>query len=373
MLGTRPEAIKLAPVVHALKDCRQPVVVATTGQHPDLAVSMLAEVGLHPDIDLGASRAGSSPAQLLASVLQLLPPVIVAHRPGLVLVQGDTVSALAGALAAAYAQVPVGHVEAGLRTYDRDEPFPEEMQRCLISGLSAIHFAPTQAAVAALLREGVDRSAIHMTGNTGIDALLATAQRLEGNPELRALMEARFPFVARAARPLVLLTAHRRESIGPRLRDVARAVARLATSGACEFVLPLHPNPAVSGILAPMLSGVGGVHMVPPVEHGALVWLMQRCRLVLTDSGGLQEEAPALGLRVLVLREVSERPEAIEAGVAELVGTRPERIDSAVRAALAKPPIQPVFPYGDGKAARRIAEILVRWFGVFRAPRAEAV
>lgn len=372
VLGTRPEAIKLAPVIRALQERRQPVVVALTGQHPDLAVSMLAEVGIHPDIDLAACRSTGSPSQLLASILQLLPPVIVAHRPAIVLVQGDTVSALAGALAAAYAQVAVGHVEAGLRSLDRDEPFPEEMQRVVISSLASVHFAPTQRAVAALLREGHDRASIHLTGNTGIDAVMMTAQRLRANAELRALMEARFPFVARARRPLVLLTAHRRESIGPRLREVARAVERLARGRVCEFVLPLHPNPAVASILGPALSDVPGVHVVPPVEHAALVWLMQKSQLVLTDSGGLQEEAPALGLRVLVLRDVSERPEAVEMGVAELVGTRAGRIVAAVRSGLAQPPIVPVFPYGDGRAARRIADVLLGWSGMLATPRATA-
>lgn len=373
ILGTRPEAIKLAPVINALRDRRQPVVVAVTGQHPDLAISMLAEVGIHPDIDLAANRTGASPAQLLAAILQLLPPVLVAHRPGLVLVQGDTISAIAGALAAAYAQVPVGHVEAGLRSRDRDEPFPEEMQRIVISSLAALHFAPTEAAVRALHREGIDPATVHMTGNSGIDALLATTRRLRSMPELGALMEARFPFVARAARPLVLFTAHRRESIGPRLRAISRAVERLARMGVCEVVLPLHPNPAVSGILGPSLSGVPGIHVIPPVEHAAMVWLMQHCDLVLTDSGGLQEEAPALGRRVLVLREVSERPEAVDVGAAEIVGTRTDRIVSAVRQALKLPPIAPVFPYGDGHAGRRIADILVRWFGVSTLPREEAV
>jgi UDP-N-acetylglucosamine 2-epimerase (non-hydrolysing) len=373
VLGTRPEAIKLAPVINALRDRRQPVVVAVTGQHPDLAISMLAEVGIHPDIDLGASRTGASPAQLLASILQLLPPVLVAHRPGLVLVQGDTVSALAGALTAGYAQVPVGHVEAGLRSRDRDEPFPEEMQRVVISSLAALHFAPTEAAARALHREGIDPAAVFMTGNSGIDALIATARRLCATPELASLMEARFPFVARAARPLVLFTAHRRENIGPRLRGISRAVERLARMGVCEIVLPMHPNPAVSGILAPALSGVPGIHIIPPVEHTALVWLMQHCDLVLTDSGGLQEEAPALGRRVLVLREVSERPEAVDVGAAEIVGTRTDRIVTAVRQALKLPPIAPVFPYGDGHAGRRIADILVRWFGFSAHPREEAI
>jgi UDP-N-acetylglucosamine 2-epimerase (non-hydrolysing) len=373
VLGTRPEAIKCAPVVNALRDRRQPVVVALTGQHPDLAISMLAEVGIHPDIDLGANRTGGSPAQLLASILQLLPPVIVAHRPGLVLVQGDTVSALAGALAAGYAQVPVGHLEAGLRTYDRDEPFPEEMQRAVITSLSALHFAPTETAVRALHREGIDQESVFMTGNSGIDALLATVRRLGSTPELVSLMEARFPFVARAARPLVLMTAHRRESIGPRLRSICRAVERLARMGVCEIVLPMHPNPAVSGILAPSLSGIPGIHIVPPVEHAAMVWLMQNCQLVMTDSGGLQEEAPALGRRVLVLRDVSERPEAIDVGAAEIVGTRTDRIVNAVRKAVKLPPIAPVFPYGDGHAGRRIADILVRWFGFSAQPRQEAV
>ncbi len=372
VLGTRPEAIKLAPVIEALRARRQPVVVAATGQHADLAGSMLAEVGLHPDIELGACRAGSTPSQMLASVLQLLPPVLVAHRPGLVLVQGDTVSALAGALAAAYAQVPVGHVEAGLRTHDRDEPFPEELQRAVISTLAVLHFAPTARAAAVLAREGHDPATIHLTGNTGIDALLQTVERLRA-PDLQALMEARFPFVARARRPLVLLTAHRRESIGPRLREIARAAERLVRAGLCEVVLPLHPNPAVAGILGPALSGVPGIHVVPPLDHAAVVWLLQRCRLVLTDSGGLQEEAPALGVRALVLRDVTERPEAVELGAAELVGTRAGRIVAAARAALARPPIAPVFPFGDGRAGGRIADIIIGWFGVSPAPQAATV
>ncbi|MFN3590669.1 MAG: non-hydrolyzing UDP-N-acetylglucosamine 2-epimerase [Thermaurantiacus sp.] len=373
VLGTRPEAIKCAPVINALRDRRQPVVVALTGQHPDLAIAMLAEVGIHPDIDLGANRTSASPAQLLASILQLLPPVMVAHRPGLVLVQGDTVSALAGALAAGYAQVPVGHVEAGLRSNDRDEPFPEEMQRAAISSLAALHFAPTETAARTLHREGIDPANVFITGNSGIDALMATLRRLRSTPELVALMEARFPFVARAARPLVLLTAHRRESIGPRLRGISRAVERLARMGVCEIILPMHPNPAVSGIIGPTLSGIPGVHIVPPVEHAAMVWLMQQSQLVMTDSGGLQEEAPTLGRRVLVLREVTERPEAIDVGAAELVGTRPDRIVSAVRQAVKLPPIAPVFPYGDGNAGRRIADILVQWFGVSAYPREEAL
>lgn len=363
VLGTRPEAIKLAPVIRVLRARGLPVVLVGTGQHPDLLPVMLREAGLVPDIDVAAGRAGATPAQLLAAILTHLAPVLTAYRPSLVLVQGDTVSTLAGALAAAYAGVPVGHVEAGLRTGDPAEPHPEELHRQLVARAAALHFAPTTAAAEALLREGVDSRAIHVTGNSGIDALQATLSRLAADKGLRAAIAARFPFVAGAQKPLLLVTVHRRENSGARLSAITEALARLASTGEAEMLIPVHPNPAIQDRLAARLSGLHRVRLLPPLEHAAMVWLMQRCRLLLTDSGGLQEEAPCLGLRTLVLRRATERGEAISAGVSELVEPCADSIVAAVQRLLQTPPPDPVHPFGDGRAADRIADIIAGWLG----------
>jgi UDP-N-acetylglucosamine 2-epimerase (non-hydrolysing) len=362
--GTRPEAIKLAPVVLALRERGHPVIVLATGQHPALATDMLREAGLEADIDLGVHQAGASPPQLLAALILAMQPVLAACRPSLVVVQGDTVSAMAAALAANYARVPVAHVEAGLRTHNRDEPFPEELHRCLIAPLANLHFAPTRRAAAALAAEGIDPASVHICGNSGIDAVLATARRLAGDRHLQASMLERFAFVAEARRPLVLATVHRRENIGARLSAIAAALGRLAGFCAAEIVLPLHPNPAVAGKLREKLGGLAGVHLLPAVDHAAMVWLMQHCRLLLTDSGGLQEEAPALGLRVLVLRETTERQEAVDCGAASLVPLRADAIVAATRSALREPLPAPCFPFGDGLAAPRIAEVIGQWLGI---------
>jgi len=366
--GTRPEAIKLAPVIHALRDRGQNVVLVATGQHPDLAPVMLGEAGLTPDIDLAVNQSGATPAQLLAAILTYISPVFAAYRPQLAIVQGDTVSALAAALGAAYARVPVAHVEAGLRTGDVDEPFPEEMQRVLVAPLASLHFAPTTRAKAALLREGVPEASIHVTGNSGIDGLFHTVARLAADPGLRATMVSRFPFVSRAARPLIILTVHRRENIGPRLHIIAAAIARLAGFCEAEIVVPMHPNPQVQTQLRERLNGLKGIHLIPAVDHASMVWLMQNSRLLLTDSGGLQEEAPSLGLRTLVLRTTTERMEALASGASELVELQADSIVGAVRRTLSRPPMSPVHPFGDGLAARRIAAVIDEWLGVKAEP-----
>jgi len=370
--GTRPEAIKLAPVVHAARARGHAVFLVATGQHPDLAPGMLQEGGLAPDLDLGLYQAGASPSQYLAAILTGLAPLLASCRPSMVVVQGDTVSALAGALAAAYAHIPVAHVEAGLRTFNREEPFPEELHRCLITPLAALHFAPTERAVMALRREGVAEASIHLTGNTGIDAVLATAERISRDSVLREALHARFPFVAEARLPLLLATVHRRENIGRRLNAISAALARLAGFCEAEIVLPMHPNPQVAGRLRERLGKLKGVHLLPPVEHAAMVWLMQNSRLLLTDSGGLQEEAPALGLKVLVLRETTERLEAVTCGAAELVPLTADAIVTAARAGLRAPAGVPCFPFGDGHASLRIASAIEGWLGVTAKARSLA-
>ena len=298
---------------------------------------------------------------MMASILMRLAPVFTAWRPRLALVQGDTVSALAGALAAAYARVPVAHVEAGLRTHDLSEPFPEEMHRAMIVPAAALHFAPTETAAQALMREGVAAARIHITGNSGIDALRATAERLDADPDLSEELSIRPPYVVRPRYPLLLATIHRRENIGRRLGAIAAALARLAAFCEAEIVLPLHPNPAVQAVLRDKLDGLDAVHLIPPVNHMTMVWMMRRARLLVTDSGGLQEEAPGLGLRTLVLRQATERTEALAAGASELVELQADSIVSAVRRTLLRGPMQPVFPFGDGHAGERIADVLETW------------
>lgn len=358
--GTRPEVVKLFPVIQALRARNYPVLLVSTGQHADLAPRMLAEFGLVPDVQL-ASAAGLGPAQLLASILSRLPSLLVAYRPALLLVQGDTVSTLAGALAGGYARVPVAHVEAGLRTGNPHEPHPEEMHRQLVSPLASLHFAPTPRAAAALRGEGIAADRIHITGNSGIDALFATRDRLAADAGLRASLAARYPFALPSGRPLLLVTVHRRENLGERLSAILSALARLATCGDMRIVVALHPNPAVRGPLQARLGCLPNVHLLNPLDHSAMVWMMQRANLLLTDSGGLQEEAPSLGLRTVVLRGLTERPEAVDAGISELVPLRSDPIVRAVKRALQRPPMPPMDLFGDGGAGNRMADIVDAW------------
>lgn len=370
VFGTRPEAIKLAPLARELRARGRRVHLVATGQHPALAGAMLHEVGLVADADLGIHRPGQAPADMLAAVLTGLPPLLDALRPTVVIVQGDTVSALGGALAAAYAQVPVAHVEAGLRTGNRGSPFPEEHQRMLIGRIAALHFAPTPAAARSLLGEGVAPAAVHVTGNTGIDALLSTEDRLNGNPALLTALALRHAALIEPGPPLIVATIHRRENVGARLPAISAAFAQLAGSGAARFAIPLHPNPRVSDHFTQHLGAVPGVHLLPALDHAELIWLLQRSHLIVTDSGGLMEEAPALGVRALIARTHSERPEAVACGAARLVGHRTHAIVDAVRAALAEPPIARMFPFGDGQAAARIAGHFDDWLNAPAPARA---
>lgn len=364
VVGTRPEALKLAPVVLDLanRGCRTHLVA--TGQHRELLANALADFGLIPDFNLDIMRDGQIPADVIGQLVPALTRLFEQLRPDAVIVQGDTASALAGAQAAAYARLPLVHVEAGLRSGD-SEPFPEEMHRRLIAQLATLHFAPTASAHAALLAEGIAPAAIHVTGNTGIDALLLMQGRLRCDPALSARLAARFALVDRQ-RPLILLTAHRRENHGNRLAAILAAAKALAADA--EIVMPLHPSPAVAAPAVAMLSGVAGVHLLPPLDYPAFVWLMGQATLALTDSGGVQEEAPVLGLPLLVLRDVTERQEGIVSGNARLVGSDTAAIVAGARALLADATAlqrmsEPNMPYGEGDASRRIGNVLERQFG----------
>jgi UDP-N-acetylglucosamine 2-epimerase (non-hydrolysing) len=368
VFGTRPEAIKLAPVVSEFrgKDAEDSAAfaarVVVTGQHRGLLDQALDVFGIHPDYDLNVMRPGQTLFDSTSRILAALEPVLRAERPDLVLVQGDTTTAFCGALAAFYMGVPVGHVEAGLRTGDMREPFPEEMNRVLISKLAALHFAPTKASAENLLGEGVDAKSTFVTGNTGIDAVLDVRDRL-----VAGRLDAGELPVLDAGKKLVLVTAHRRESFGDGFIGICDALLQLAGRGDVEIVYPVHPNPNVREVVERKLAGVAGIHLVEPLAYVPFVELMRRAHILLTDSGGIQEEGPSLGKPVLVMRDKTERPEAVEAGTAVLVGTDATRIvtestrlldDSAEYARRARRHN----PYGDGRASARIRDAVVAYF-----------
>ena len=366
--GTRPEALKLAPVILDLVRLGQPTLLVATGQHRELLSDALAAFGLLPDHDLDIMRPGQSPADVIGQLVPLLARYFAEMQPAAVVVQGDTASALAGAQAAFYARVPVIHIEAGLRSGNTD-PFPEEGHRRVIAQMADVHFAPTLAARSALLAEGIPADTIHVTGNTGIDALHLMQARLAQEPALAARIAARFAAIDRR-RPLILVTAHRRENHGARLAAILAAVGLL--SAEAEMVVAMHPNPAVSGPTRAILGNMAGVHLLPPLAYPEFVWLMGQATLALTDSGGVQEEAPALGLPVLVLRDVTERQEGVASGNARLVGTDTEAIIGAVRGLLAdsgalRRMSEAALPYGAGDASRQIVDVMLARFGGVKA------
>ena len=367
--GTRPEAIKLAPVIRAIgASPRLRPIVTLTGQHRTMVDQVNSMFGIRPDHDLDVIRPRQSLHGLTARILERLSPALQRERPDAVVVQGDTTSAFTAALAAFYEHVPVVHVEAGLRTGDLYSPFPEEANRRLTGQIAALHLAPTQVSEGNLLHDGIPSRRIMVTGNTVIDALLWTVQQRVPYGDLA--LEA----IDSTDAPVLLVTAHRRESWGQRMRDVASAVARLARKHPdLIVVLPLHPNPAVREALLPALHGLDNVILVEPMGYGAFARLMQRSTIVLTDSGGVQEEAPSLGKPVLVMRDTTERPEAVSAGTARLVGTNPERVYSAVDQLLTCPRAyttmaNAVNPYGDGRAAQRTTEAIEHMFGLGGQP-----
>lgn len=355
--GTRPEAVKLAPLILDLQARGERPLLVATGQHRQLFDAALAGFGLAADHDLGVMA--SQPEQVVGRLVPAVADLARQVRPGWVVVQGDTSSTLAGALAARYAGAPLAHVEAGLRTGTQD-PHPEEMHRKLVAQVADLHCAPTPAAAAALQAEGVTRG-VHVTGNSGIDALMIMRARLAADAALARAAMAPLAGIPRA-RPWVLATVHRRENRGAVLGGLLEALAALAAEA--EIIVPVHPSPAVAGPVQAALGGVAGVHLLPPLPYAGFVALMGQAALVLTDSGGVQEEAPAIGLPCLVLRAVTERPEGVAAGNAALVGHDPAMIVAAARRVLADGALRaamamPALPYGAGGAARAINDLLM--------------
>lgn len=354
VIGTRPEAIKMAPVVRALySDQRFRCVVVATAQHRGLLDQMLERFRIDVDHDLDLMTDGQSPPELIAKMLPRIDAVLASERADIVIAQGDTTTVFVAALAAYHRRLPFGHVEAGLRTYDLSHPFPEEGYRQMISRIARWHFAPTEASAAALKAEGVPAGHVHVTGNTCIDALMQTVASL--------------PPVGDSEGRMVLLTAHRRENFGLRLRSIFSAIRTLAERYPdVRFIYPVHPNPNVREIAYALLDGSPRIALVDPLDYFDFVSLMQRATLILTDSGGVQEEAPALGKPVLVLRDTTERPEAIACGSSSLVGTEAVCIINAVSELLDTPESlwkmsQPRFPYGNGTASLAILRVLSDW------------
>lgn len=368
VLGTRPEAIKLAPVIRALRATAgiEPVVIATA-QHRELLDGVLRFFGIVPAVDLDLQRKRQTLAEVTSRVLLGLGPVFAELRPDIVLVQGDTTTTMAAALAAFYAGIRTAHLEAGLRTFDVTAPYPEEVNRRLTTVLAGLHLAPTAVAKSNLLREGVDPATVVVTGNTVIDALLWAVRKESAYDDPRlATLEADLD---RDGRRLLLVTTHRRESWGPTMAGVVAALAQVAREDRdLAVVLPVHPNPVVRDVVVPALAGLPNVLITEPLDYGAFARLMARADLVLTDSGGIQEEGPSLGKPVLVLRNTTERPEAVQAGTVALIGTDPQRIVREVRRLLADRSAydamaRAINPYGDGAAAGRCVAALTRFAG----------
>lgn len=357
VVGTRPEAVKLAPVIHALRAARPRLVpvVCATAQHREMLDQVLMLFGIRPEIDLDVMRGDQSLTFVTTEVLTRMGEILRSRRPALVLVQGDTTTTMAASLAAFYERIPVGHVEAGLRTADRYSPYPEELNRRLTTQLAEIHFAATELAARTLCAERVDPRNVYLTGNPVVDAILWVRERIAAGASPHD-----------SSRRVLLVTAHRRENFGDPIRRICRALRTIADRHPdVEIVYPVHPNPNVTGPVRELLGGHERIRLVAPLPYDQFVALMDRSYLVLSDSGGLQEEAPVLGKPVLVLRENTERSEAVAAGATRVVGTDAERIvaeaerllsDGEAYAAMSRARS----PFGDGRAAERIAAILLQ-------------
>ncbi len=360
IFGTRPEAIKLCPVIRALREepSKFEVKVCVTAQHREMLDQVLEAFQVQPDHDLDLMLPGQTLYQSTSRILAGLEPILREEKPAMAIVQGDTTTTLCGALAAFYARIPVAHVEAGLRTHDLRQPFPEEMNRVLASRLTALHFAATEQAAENLRVEGVAADSIHVTGNTGIDAVLYVRDGLE-----RGTLRGREWPGLNPSKKIIVVTAHRRESFGDGFERICRALAKIADRDDVQLVYPVHPNPNVQDPVQRYLSGHANILLIEPQSYVPFVDLMRRAYLLITDSGGIQEEGPSLGKPILVLREKTERPEAVTAGTVKLVGTDEDRIVEEATVLLgnrgAYDQMSRVHnPYGDGHASARISALI---------------
>lgn len=367
VFGTRPEAIKMAPLALKLhSESRFDAKVCVTGQHREMLDQVLSLFNLEPDYDLDIMKSGQDLTDVTSSILKGMRNVLVDFRPDVVLVHGDTATTLAASLAAYYQQIPVAHVEAGLRTGNLYSPWPEEANRKLTAALATVHFAPTQTSADNLKREGIAEETIHITGNTVIDALFEIVSKLDTDEQLYKSLALKFPFLEEGKK-LILVTGHRRESFGGGFERICEALARTARQHPdIQIVYPVHLNPNVQQPVNQLLKDITNIHLISPLDYLPFVYLMNRAEIILTDSGGIQEEAPSLGKPVLVMRDTTERPEAVEAGTVKLVGTNTATITNELNELLTNPEAYEAMsrahnPYGDGKASDRIIELLVRF------------
>jgi len=366
VFGTRPEAIKMAPLVHALaNDSRFDAKVCVTAQHREMLDQVLELFKITPEYDLNLMKAGQTLPEVTSRILQELTPVLKEFKPDVVLVHGDTATTFAASLAAYYEQAAVGHVEAGLRTGNIYSPWPEEGNRKLTGALTKFHFAPTDTSKANLLKENYADENIFVTGNTVIDALLLVKQQIEHDAELNNTLASQFPMLDETKK-LILVTGHRRESFGGGFERICEALAQTAKAHPdTQILYPVHLNPNVQEPVTRILKGVDNVHLIEPQQYLPFVYLMNRSHIILTDSGGIQEEAPSLGKPVLVMRDTTERPEAVDAGTVKLVGTDVTKITSALNELLTDDTAYKAMsrahnPYGDGQACQRICDVLAK-------------
>lgn len=370
VFGTRPEAIKLAPVINRLKASSPGIraVVCVTAQHREMLDQVLKLFDIEPDYDLDIMKEGQSLFDISSRLLERMEDVLAREEPDLVLVQGDTSSTFLASLAAFYMKIPVGHIEAGLRTNNKYSPFPEEINRRLTTHIADLHFAPTERARSNLIAEGIKEDQVFVSGNTAIDAMFAIIDKQKSNERQAALHEY-FTHelglnLANNGSKVVLVTAHRRESFDIGLKNICIALKELARIYVdLQIIYPVHPNPNVKGPICKLLQGISNIHIIDPLEYESFVFLMSKCYMILTDSGGVQEEAPSLGKPTLVMRSTTERPEGIWAGVAKLVGTTTSGIVREARLLLESEKYynemaRAVDPYGDGRAAERIVRII---------------
>jgi UDP-N-acetylglucosamine 2-epimerase (non-hydrolysing) len=364
IFGTRPEAIKMAPVVKAISDSADlECKVCVTAQQREMLDQALELFDITPDYDLDLMTANQTLAEVTARVITELQPVLSEVNPDLVLVHGDTTTTMAASIASFYQKIPVGHVEAGLRTHNIYSPWPEEINRQLTSRIASFNFAPTSLSKDNLLAEGVDKDSIVVTGNTVIDALLTVVEKVRHSAELQPSFKERFNFLD-PNKKLLLVTGHRRENFGEGFQNICKAINELAADSEVQIVYPVHLNPNVQGPVYGLLAELDNVHLIDPLDYLPFVYLMDRSHIILTDSGGIQEEAPSLGKPVLVMRDTTERPEAIDEGTARLVGTNASNIVREVRNLLDSDVEYETMsrahnPYGDGQASGRIVKAIL--------------
>lgn len=359
LIGTRPEAIKMAPVIHALRKVKANFKICITGQHREMLDAMLPFFEIEPHYDLNLMHANQSINELSASMMNAINKILMEERPGLVLVQGDTTTAFIGALASSNLEIKVGHIEAGLRTYNKSAPFPEELNRQLISRIATFHFAPTKLAFSNLINEGINKKNIFLTGNTIVDAVKWARSKIQKQPEFDEIIK--FKKILDPLKKTILVTGHRRENFAGGITQICEALMELVKRTNSQVIFPVHLNPVLKESVFSRLADIGHIHLIPPVSYPGMLWLIENSDLLISDSGGIQEETPSFGKNLLVTRESTERPEGIEAGFNILTGANKERILKEAIHLIENPRDNSLKknPFGEGDTANQIVKIIM--------------